>query len=112
MSELFKTALSEEDIERMHVTAEMLAQRGNMLGQAIVKGMEGKTAAERRILLIMAYAQAYEALVALNMALQSTVQPGEVRRRLDETNRGAATPASEMGAGEQRLPGRYEARNR
>lgn len=76
--------LNDEQIERLEITARELARRGNFVGLALEQALTGKSAAEQRATLIVAYSQTYEAMLVLQMALNSLNTPAEIAARLRE----------------------------
>lgn len=77
-----KKQLTYEQIERIQIGIETLAQAGNPFAQAVGKALEGKTPAEKRNTLAGSYARMFEVLNVMGMAMDSKVNPKLVRSRL------------------------------
>jgi hypothetical protein len=76
--------LTAEQVARMEVAARQLAKRGNFVGQALVKAINGKSEAEKRTVLVMGFSQCYETILVLNMVINSEVPAETVAKRLEE----------------------------
>jgi hypothetical protein len=74
--------LMEYQVKRLSVVISELAQRGNPFGQAMQKSIKGKPLAEQRIIIAGSYARMYEAMLCLDMAIESDRSAEQVAAQL------------------------------
>jgi hypothetical protein len=79
-------ALTDDQVERMELAVQELAKWGNAPALGITRNLEGKALAEKRRVLTASYAQMFEALVAMNMALDSKRSAEDIRQALEAGN--------------------------
>lgn len=76
------TTLSDAQLARLEVVLQELARRNNAWGIGIAKQIAGRNAGEKKRIISGAFGQMYEAMLSMQMAMQSDRTPAEIAASL------------------------------
>jgi hypothetical protein len=74
--------MSDAELMRVEVVISELSKRGNLFAVAIHKSLKQKSKEDKRKIIANAYAMMYNALLSINMAIESQNSPLNVQRSL------------------------------
>lgn len=79
--------MTDEQIARVEIVIKDLAKCGNAWGIGIGKQIAGKQPEQKRRLILGAVGQMWEAMLSIQMAMDSTRTPEQVRQALQQGRR-------------------------
>jgi hypothetical protein len=84
MSTLQQDHLTDDQVKRLVVVIGGLAKGGNPFGQAMQKSIKGKSLADQRKIIAASYARMFEALLCLDMGINSNRTAEQVAEQLEK----------------------------